>query len=114
MTGRNNRPKKTSRPAARAASAPARAKTKASGSKTAYYVTEAASAVVVSDQKPKNAAQVRQYASFDEAKSAAVDGLVQAIEDAERQLVALKRAASYKELCAGPKSRLAGAKPRTI
>jgi hypothetical protein len=37
-------------------------------------------------------------ASFDEAKSAAVDSLIQAIEEAERRLLAVKRAASYDEL----------------
>jgi hypothetical protein len=104
MAGKNNASQKTPRPAARVASAPARAKAKASGRKSTYYVTEPGLVVLVSDQKPKGAGRVRQCARFEEAKSAAVDGLVQAIEDAERQLVALKRAASYKELSAARKA----------
>jgi hypothetical protein len=104
MTAKANGPKKPSRPAPRARSAPARAKTKASVGKSIYYVTEPGLAVVVSNQKPKVPGRVRQCATFEEARSAAVDGLVQAIEGAERQLLALKRAASYQEYSAARKA----------
>ena len=39
-----------------------------------------------------------EVASFAEAKSAAIDALIQAIEDAERKLTELKRANSFDEM----------------
>ncbi len=60
-----------------------------------------------SRSSPKRAGNSRggKFASFDEAKSAAIDSLIQGIEEAERRLSAMKQAGSYDELpkaCRGP------------
>ncbi len=49
---------------------------------------------------PKSAGNSRggKFVSFEEAKGAAIDSLIQAIEEAERRLSALKQAGSYDEL----------------
>jgi hypothetical protein len=53
-----------------------------------------------SSSSPKSAGNSRgaNFTSFEEAKSAAIDSLIQAIEEAERRLSAVKQARSYDEL----------------
>ncbi|REK19617.1 MAG: hypothetical protein DWQ37_00710 [Planctomycetota bacterium] len=47
-----------------------------------------------------NNSKSSQFATLDEAKSAAIDVLLQVIEEAEDRLVAMKQAASFEELAA--------------
>jgi Spy/CpxP family protein refolding chaperone len=47
---------------------------------------------------PKNNAPRQQLATLEQAKSAAIDALIQIIEEAEQRLYAVKRARSYDEL----------------
>jgi hypothetical protein len=98
MPEKSNSPKrKSSKPAPRAA---ATARTKSSPPQPApvFYVTLPELSVFIAETSPRGAAGARQFASFDEAKSAAIEGLIEAIERAERQLVALKNAKRCEEL----------------
>jgi hypothetical protein len=54
--------------------------------------------VIISKQASGPHARSRQFASFDQARHAAIDALVDAIEDAEAQLAALKRAGGCDDL----------------
>lgn len=72
-------------------------KTKAAKRETTYYVTSPEFTVIVSEFKPVNSGDARQYASFEGARRAAIDALVQAIEDAEAKLLTLRRAGDYEE-----------------
>ena len=51
-------------------------------------------------KKPKDMVGNREFSTFAEARSAAIEGLVAGIEAAEAQLWALKRATRYEELSA--------------
>lgn len=51
-----------------------------------------------SSRKSAGNSRGEKFASFDEAKSAAIDSLIQGIEEAERRLSAVKQAGSYDEL----------------
>jgi hypothetical protein len=53
-----------------------------------------------SGSSPKSGGNSRggNFTSFEEAKSAAIDSLIQAIEEAERRLSAVKQAGSHDEL----------------
>lgn len=90
---RNSPKKKAKAPAARSLAGVASSKAKAPKRETAFYVSAPELSVIVSIQKPEGTAS--QFATFDEAKEAAIDALIQAIEDAEAQLLALKRAGDY-------------------
>ena len=67
------------------------AKTAKSKGGDGYYVVFTELKVSISDQKPA-APGARRFATFDEARHAALESIVAAIEDAEAQLVELKRA----------------------
>jgi len=95
MNEKNNGSKKKARGLPRSTSTAGRGKRKSSLAKGAYFVSDVNLSALVSNQKPRGAALTRSFATFDEAKSAAVDSLLQAIEEAERQLLVLKRATSY-------------------
>jgi hypothetical protein len=98
MPEKPNSPKrKTSKPAPRA---PATPRTKSSPPRPApvFYLTLPEMSVSITETSPRGSAGVRQFATFDEAKSAAIEGLIEAIERAERQLVALKHAKCCVEL----------------
>ena len=90
--------KKVNSPASRAASVARGAKVKPGARQVAYYVTGSMPRVIVSDRKPAGSAEARRFATFEEARRAAIEALVAAIEDAEKQLLALKRAKHYDEL----------------
>jgi hypothetical protein len=81
------------RPAPRVASA----KVKAAKNERAFYVSAPQLKTSISDQKPAGEVGAARFATFDEAKRAAIDALVQAIEEAEARLEALKRSAGYDE-----------------
>jgi hypothetical protein len=72
--------------------------------KAAFYVSPSRAATV-SNEKPANSLDGREFPSFAEARRAAIDELVAAIEAAERQLLSLKRATRYEELSANGKSK---------
>jgi hypothetical protein len=101
MPEKNNAPKKKTKTAApsRAVKAPATkiptTKAKAVKPETVYYLSAPELTVIVSDQK---SAGSRQLATFDAARQAAIDALLDAIEDAETRLLALKRAKTFAEL----------------
>ncbi len=69
--------------------------------KSQFYVCAPDCAAVISSQKPKNGAHVKTYADFPAARLAAIDALVAAIETAERQLLAIKRASRFEQLPKG-------------
>jgi hypothetical protein len=95
---RNAHKKKPKASATRPAPRVASAKVKAVKNELAFYVTAPQLKTSISDQKPAGEAGAARFATFDEAKRAAIDALVQAIEEAEAQLEALKRSAGYDEL----------------
>jgi hypothetical protein len=70
--------------------------------KAVFYVSNPPAMVTITNQKPSDATPAKQFTAFDAAKSAAIDALIAAIENAEQELLALKRAASYDQL---PKAR---------
>jgi hypothetical protein len=73
------------------------AKAKMARRKPAFYVTWSCS-TTISNEKPKVAIGSREFRSFDEARQAAIDEIVAAIETAEAQLLSLKRASQYEDL----------------
>ena len=108
MPEKPNAPKKkakTSAPkrATKAAVSIPKSKAAAKG-ETTYYVTAPQFTVIVSESKPANSDDSRQYASFEGARRAAVDVLVQAIEEAESRLLTLRRTSSYAEWKSADKS----------
>ena len=70
-------------------------KSKPPKEKQAYFVVAPQLAVVVTRDKP--AAAAAQFETLDEARRCAIDALVDAIEAAEAQLIALKRAGKLEE-----------------
>lgn len=58
----------------------------------------------------KSNSRAAKFESFDEAKSAAIDSLIEVIEEAERRLWAVKAARSQAELSTACQSRGKGAK----
>jgi hypothetical protein len=87
---------------ARPVPAAARAKSSPRQLKSAFYVTSSEMRLEVADTPPTGVKNPRQFATFDEAKSAAIDALVEAIERAERQLVVVKRANDCRGISSGP------------
>jgi len=59
-----------------------------------FYVSFTGVSTKISTEKPKGIKSPPAFDTFDQAKAAAVDGLVEAIEAAEAQLLVLKRATS--------------------
>ncbi len=80
---------KSSPPAAKRPGAKANKTVK---SEASYYLVTQALAVEVSNAKPPAGATAIEFATFDDARSAAIECLVEAIEAAESRLLALKRA----------------------
>lgn len=66
--------------------------------KVAFYVQATPRAALISEQKPKGGASAGPFTTFAEAKQAAIDALVMAIEEAEEQLLAIKRAETFEQL----------------
>ena len=54
--------------------------------------------MAITQTSPQGAADARRFTTFDEAKSAAIEALIEAVERAEQQLVALKHANYCEEL----------------
>ena len=100
MAEKSKPPKKKSKsPATRSVAALAAArKSKRTQRKATYYVNIVELAPIISDHKHSTSDHSRQFASFEEAKSAAIDAIVAAIEQAEGQLHDLKRATGYDQL----------------
>lgn len=93
------RKKKVPSAAARPTRQSARASVKPAAKKAAFYVTVPPnSVVIVADEKPVGGGESKSFATFAKARAAAIDALLVAIEESERQLLALKRAGSYEEL----------------
>jgi phage tail tape-measure protein len=69
-------------------------KSKSPATAAHYYVTTPHLAAVIS--REKSAATTGHFASFEEARAAAIDALVLAIEEAEAQLLSLKRSSAPK------------------
>jgi hypothetical protein len=65
---------------------------------TALYVAVSPLNVAITRDKPTSGKPLGPCADFEQAKSAAIDALIAAIEDAERQLAACKRATTIDEL----------------
>ncbi|MGD9720969.1 MAG: hypothetical protein AB7O59_02820 [Pirellulales bacterium] len=72
--------------------------TPASASNSEYFVLISAAKVSIVKSKPNGGAAAAVCRSFEEAKSAAIDALIDAIEQAERQLTACKQAKSIDAL----------------
>lgn len=66
----------------------------------AFFIIEASLRPLVVAAKPKGAKSPQSFATFGEAKVAAIESLVEAIEAAEAHLHALKRATSFDDLTA--------------
>lgn len=96
MSEKNNSPKKKTKKAAPPAAKETRVKAAAKRT-SAYYVSASVVEFSVSQLKPK-AGEASSFATFEEARSAAIDELVEAIEAAEQQLTRLKRAHSLEQL----------------
>lgn len=101
-------PTTTARPAKAAVPAKPNSRSKVATPKSpqrkpAFYVIPSRAATV-SNEKPTNSPDSREFSSFAEARRAAIDDLVLAIEAAELQLSELKRATRYEELSANGKS----------
>jgi len=93
------RKKKATSPAARPTSQSARARVKRAAKEATFYVTLPPNSVVtVADKKPAGGGESKSFATFSEARAAAIDALLVAIEESERQLLMLKRARTYEEL----------------
>jgi hypothetical protein len=98
MPEKPNAKVKTSNKASTKKKAPAReatstARVKSAKPKTAdgYYVVYSELKVSISDQKPATSG-ARRFATYQQARQAALEAIVTAIEDAEAQLMELKRA----------------------
>lgn len=63
-----------------------------------FYVSFASVGATISTEKPKGAKSPPAFDTFEQAKAAAIDALVEAIETAETQLLALKRAGAPADL----------------
>lgn len=100
------RPARSAAPAspAKSNSRPKVATPKSPQRKPAFYVSPSRTATV-STNKPKDASGSREFPSFAEARRAAIDELVAAIEAAELQLLSLKRATRFEQLSANGKSK---------
>jgi hypothetical protein len=71
------------------------AKSSVSPSAPVFYLNCPELTALLTDKPPQGQKGARQFATFDEAKSAAIDALVEAIEQGERQLSALKQASDF-------------------
>lgn len=98
MSEKSNSPKRNTKKPPRSAPAIARTKSSPPQPAPAFFVTFAEMNVTITQTAPRGAAEARQFATFDEAKSAAIEALIEAVERAERQLVALKHANHCKDL----------------
>ena len=73
-------------------------KTKPSTKKPTKPTARSVPASVGPSKSKANNKTAPRLATFDEARNAMIDSLIQIIEEAERQLAQAKRATSYKEL----------------
>jgi hypothetical protein len=98
--------KKTAAAAGRAAPSAPRSQSKprskdrprASTPKSLFYVATPVQMALVSIEKPAADVPAQSFATFDAARHAAIDSLVEAIEDAERRLLRLRRAARFEDI----------------
>jgi hypothetical protein len=97
----NSRGRKIKKPA-RPTPAAARTKPSPRQPEPAYHVTCPDMKVSISHTPPRGVKGARKFATFDEAKSAAIEALIAAIERAEQQLAALKHANDCQELESAP------------
>jgi len=74
-----------------------RAKARPKSSGPSFFVHAPMVPPIVSTIKPSGKTVVHEFATFDEAKAAAIDSLLLAIEELETQLHGLKRAASLED-----------------
>ena len=74
------------------------AKKKVKPANTACYVTVSPPTVSIQRARPKSGHTAGPCEGFEQLKSATLDCLISAIEDAERQLTACKRAATIEQL----------------
>jgi hypothetical protein len=102
MSEKSNSPKRKTKKPPRSAPAVARTKSSPSRPVPVFYMTFAEMSVAITKTSPRAAAGARQFATFDEAKSAAIEALIEAVERAERQLVVLKHANRCDELTSDP------------
>ena len=96
MPEKTNSTKRTVKKSPRAATT--RSKISSKKATRTYFVAVPSFCAVLSDQNPEKAERAISYATFAEARSAAIDGLVETIEAAEQQLLALKRAETMNDL----------------
>ena len=97
MSARSNASKK-SPSTTRKVSARGNAKPRANSNKRSFYISVAGLTVAVSNSRPNAAGARGPFTSVEEARSAALDELVAAIEVAERRLTAVKRATTFEQL----------------
>ncbi len=99
MPEKPNRKQKNGPSSGRATKAAApRSKPGRSPQAPAVYIAVSPACVVISAEKPKGAKAAAACAGFEAAKHAVIGALVGAIEDAERQVAACKRATTIDEL----------------
>ena len=98
MSEKSNSPKRKPKKPPRSAPATARTRSSPPQPAPAFYMTFAEMNVAITQTSPRGAAGARRFATFDEAKSAAIEALIEAIERAEQRLVALKHANRWEEL----------------
>lgn len=93
--------KKAAASASRKPAKPAAARPKAKSAPAAnngLYVAVASARLAIGESKSALGGPSTACRGFDEAKLAAIDGLIAAIEDAERKLTACKRATTLEDL----------------
>jgi hypothetical protein len=98
MPTRSNATKKKNRSPIHKATARGSARPRTNSSKAGVYISLTGLELVVSSEKPKGTSARGPFSSVNEARSAALDELLAAIEAAERRLAALKRATTLEQL----------------
>jgi hypothetical protein len=92
------KPTKARTPATKPAAVKAAKRPAAAAAKPKASTTVTAKSIPLESAVAAPATKPQSYASFEDAKSAAIDALLETIESAERRLCQAKRAASFAEL----------------
>jgi hypothetical protein len=98
MSEKSNSPKRKTKKPPRSAPAITRRKSSPPQPARVFYMTVTEMNVAITQTSQRGALGARRFVAFDEAKSAAIEALIDAIERAEQQLVALKHANRWEDL----------------
>lgn len=101
MASRSNGSKKKPAKPARRATAARSPKAPKPAAKTGVYISVGDLTVALSSERPKGSQVSGPYVKLEDAKAAALDALVAAIEKAERQLARVRAATSLDALNSG-------------